>query len=84
MLKWVFTNLIVVWLMWLPWKKINKLGGPSSGSITPGRKLSFLLLLCLVIGGGYDGLSCAKEAANLGWNVACCDFVKVSCKEKKM
>ena len=38
----------------------------------------------LVIGGGYGGLSCAKEAANLGWKVACCDFVKVSCKEKKM
>ena len=31
----------------------------------------------VVIGGGSGGLSCAKEAANLGWNVACCDFVKV-------
>ena len=37
----------------------------------------------LVIGGGYGGLSCAKEAANLGWNVACCDFVKVSCKNRR-
>ena len=53
MLKWVFTNLIVVWLMWLPWKKFNKLGGPLSGSITPGRELSSLLLLCLVIDGEY-------------------------------
>lgn len=32
----------------------------------------------VVIGGGSGGLSCAKEAAKLGWNVACCDFVKPS------
>jgi len=25
----------------------------------------------VVIGGGSGGLSCAKEAAKLGWNVAC-------------
>ena len=34
-------------------KKINRLGGPLSGSITPGRELSSLLLLCLVIDGEY-------------------------------
>lgn len=32
----------------------------------------------VVIGGGSGGLSCAKEASKLGWNVACCDFVKPS------
>ena len=32
----------------------------------------------VVIGGGSGGLSCAKEAANLGLNVACLDFVKPS------
>ena len=32
----------------------------------------------VIIGGGSGGLSCAKEAAKLGWNVACCDFVKPS------
>merc|ERR1711963_1252380 len=32
----------------------------------------------VVIGGGSGGLSCAKEAAKLGWSVACCDFVKPS------
>lgn len=32
----------------------------------------------VVLGGGSGGLSCAKEAANLGWKVACCDFVKPS------
>jgi thioredoxin/glutathione reductase (selenoprotein) len=32
----------------------------------------------VVIGGGSGGLSCAKEAAKLGWKVACCDFVKPS------
>ena len=32
----------------------------------------------VVIGGGSGGLSCAKEAARLGLNVACLDFVKPS------
>ena len=32
----------------------------------------------VVIGGGSGGLSCAKEAARLGYNVACLDFVKPS------
>jgi len=32
----------------------------------------------VVIGGGSGGLSCAKEAAKLGLNVACLDFVKPS------
>lgn len=32
----------------------------------------------VVIGGGSGGLSCAKEGAKLGLNVACLDFVKPS------
>jgi len=32
----------------------------------------------VVIGGGSGGLSCAKEAARVGLNVACLDFVKPS------
>ncbi|KAF8375942.1 trxr-1 [Pristionchus pacificus] len=32
----------------------------------------------IVIGGGSGGLAAAKEAASLGWKVACLDFVKPS------